>query len=94
MTIDEIVTELAERASVSKAMAREVLRHYHELMTERLQKSEDFEIRGIGRFRVKEAPARVGRNPRTGEQIDIPAARRVAFAPSTTLKRTITEVTA
>ena len=70
-------------------MAREVLRRYHELMVERLQKSEDFEIRGIGRLRVKKAPARVGRNPRTGEQIDIPAARRVAFAPSTTLKRTM-----
>ncbi len=94
ITIDDIVTELAERASVSRAVAREVLRRYQELITEQLQKSEDFEIRGIGRFRIKEAPARVGRNPRTGEQIDIPAARRVAFAPSTTLKRTMAEVTA
>jgi DNA-binding protein HU-beta len=94
MTIDDIVTELAERASVSRAVAREVLRRYQELITEQLQKSEDFELRGIGRFRVKEAPARVGRNPRTGEQIDIPAARRVAFAPSTALKRTMAEVTA
>ena len=94
MTIDDVVTELAERASVSKAVAREVLRCYHELMTARLQKSDDFEIRGIGRLRVKEAPARIGRNPRTGEQIDIPAARRIAFAPSIILKRTMAEATA
>lgn len=92
MTIDDIVTQLAERANVSRAVAREVLRCYHELITDRLQKNEDFEIRGIGRLRVKEAPARVGRNPQTGEQMDIPAARRVAFAPSTTLKRTMAEV--
>ena len=43
------------------------------------------ELRGFGAFSVKNRPARVGRNPRTGEQVKVPARRVVRFSASTTL---------
>ncbi|MBV8738969.1 MAG: HU family DNA-binding protein [Alphaproteobacteria bacterium] len=58
-------------------------------MAQTLVLGEDFDIRAIGRFRVKTTAPRMGRNPRTGESVAIPAGRKVAFAPSTVLKRRV-----
>lgn len=63
-----------------------MLRRYHARIAETLAKGDDFEILGIGRFRVKDTPARIGRNPRTGESIEVLAGRRIAITPSSVLK--------
>jgi nucleoid DNA-binding protein len=89
MIFDDLVSEVADRANVSGAIAREVLYRYHEVMTAALMRGDDFEIRGIGRLTVRDMPARSGRNPQTGEPIEIPAGRRVAFGPSAVLKRAL-----
>lgn len=44
------------------------------------------QIRGFGKFRIKESAARLGRNPRTGETVPIPAIRRLSFAPAKRLR--------
>jgi DNA-binding protein HU-beta len=89
MIFDDLVSELADRANVSRAIARGVVHRYHEVMTAALKRGDDFEIRSIGRLKVKDMPARSGRNPQTGEPIEIPAGRRVAFGPSAVLKRAL-----
>jgi DNA-binding protein HU-beta len=52
-------------------------------------KGEKVQISGFGIFEVKEREARVGRNPRTKEAIEIPASKAPAFKPSKALKDTI-----
>jgi len=51
-----------------------------------LKKKEDVTISGFGTFRVKQTKARTGRNPKTGETIQIPAKKKVAFRASKDLK--------
>ena len=51
-----------------------------------LKKKEPVTISGFGTFRVKETKARLGRNPKTGEQIQIPAKKKIAFRASKELK--------
>lgn len=48
-------------------------------MADALIRGDRIELRGFGAFSVKEREARAGRNPRTGEQVDVPAKRSVAF---------------
>ena len=50
-----------------------------------LEHGEDVRLSGFGTFRVKERAARAGRNPRTGEAIEIPARRAVSFSPAKAL---------
>jgi len=51
-----------------------------------LRKKEDVAISGFGTFRVKQTKARTGRNPKTGETIQIPAKKKIAFRASKELK--------
>jgi len=51
-----------------------------------LKKKEDVTISGFGTFRVKQTKARTGRNPKTGETIQIPAKKKIAFRASKDLK--------
>ena len=55
-------------------------------ITEALEQGGPVEIRGFGTFKVRDRKARKGQNPRTGEAIDIPAARVPAFQPSKLLR--------
>lgn len=57
-----------------------------ETIAEALREGADVRITGFGTFEVRQRTARTGRNPRTGEAVDIPAARVPAFKPSKALK--------
>ena len=57
-----------------------------ESITQALQKSEKIEIRGFGSFRTRDRRGRIGRNPKTGEEIPISARRVVTFRPGQKLK--------
>lgn len=56
-------------------------------ISEALTEGKRVEIRGFGAFSVKEKPARIGRNPRTGEAVDIAAKKAVYFKPGKDLKQ-------
>lgn len=75
----EMVAKLAERAGTSKNKASDILNNVFEIITEELKKDGDFPIAGLGRFYVKERPARKGRNPHTGKAMDLPAKKLPAF---------------
>src|SRR5258705_10426761 len=53
---------------------------------EAIQKGEKIEIRGFGSFRTRQRKGRVGRNPKTGEKVEVPAKRIPFFKPSKELK--------
>lgn len=83
MTQDEFVKKLASNLGVSQARAKEVIYAFKDTLIYAMS-SEDRKvcIRNFGTFKVVEVEARKGRNPRTGETIDIPATTVVKFKES------------
>lgn len=61
------------------------------VMSEALKNGEKVQISGFGNFETKHRAARMGRNPHTHEQMEIPAFKNAAFSPSKTLKHFINE---
>jgi len=86
MTKAELIARAAEKAGVSKKQADRCLKAFIEVITDALQKGEKIAIPGFGIFSVKERAARKGRNPRTGDIIEIPARKVVHFKPAKQLR--------
>jgi integration host factor subunit beta len=80
--IEEVlrVTELARRESET------IVETIFESIIGALQKGEKIEIRGFGSFRTRQRRGRVGRNPKTGEKVEVPAKKIPFFKPSKELK--------
>jgi len=87
MTKAEIVEGVYERVGFSKKEAAEMVEMVFDLMKETLERGEKIKISGFGNFVVKQKGARKGRNPQTGEEIEITPRRVLAFRPSQTLKK-------
>lgn len=85
----ELIAAVAEKAGMTKKDAERVLSATFETITESLVKGDKVQVAGFGIFEVKNREARVGRNPRTLESIEIPATRLPAFKASKTLKDTV-----
>jgi integration host factor subunit beta len=79
------VTELPRKDSVA---AVEIV---FESITQALQKSDKIEIRGFGSFRTRDRRGRIGRNPKTGERVQVAAKKIPHFKPSRELKEYINE---
>ena len=86
MNKTELIAAVAEKSGITKKDAERVINATFETITAELKKSEKVQISGFGIFEVKEREARVGRNPRTKEAIQIPASKVPAFKASKTLK--------
>jgi DNA-binding protein HU-beta len=78
----EIVDRVAEGTGVPKADVSRVVDKMLEEVRSCLDGGESVALRGFGTFRVTETAARKGRNPATGQEMDIPAGRRVGFKAS------------
>ena len=89
MNKTELVAVVAEKSGLTKKDAERVVSATFETITAQMMKGEKVQISGFGIFEVKEREARVGRNPRTKEAIEIPASKVPAFKASKTLKDTI-----
>ncbi|MFN3367187.1 MAG: HU family DNA-binding protein, partial [Exiguobacterium mexicanum] len=77
---------VAEKANVSKKEATQVVEATFESITEALQNGDKIQLIGFGTFEVRERAARKGRNPRTKEDIEIPASKVPAFKAGKALK--------
>ena len=86
MNKTELIAAVAEKAGLTKKDAERVVSATFETITESLVKGEKVQVSGFGIFEVKAREARVGRNPRTKETIEIPATRLPAFKASKALK--------
>ena len=86
MNKTELIAIVAEKSGITKKDAERVVSATFETITAQMKKGEKVQISGFGIFEVKEREARVGRNPRTKEAIQIPASKVPAFKASKTLK--------
>ncbi len=91
MNKTELVDHIADAADISKASAGRALDAVLDSVTNALKESEQVALVGFGTFAVKERPARTGRNPKTGEPIQISASRVASFKPGKALKEAINE---
>jgi DNA-binding protein HU-beta len=86
MNKSEWIAIAAERAGVPKKDAERVLNAALEVAADALEKGEKVMLSGFGVLEVKERQARVGRNPKTKESVEIPASKSPVFKASPALK--------
>jgi integration host factor subunit beta len=92
MTKSELVDALAaRRTDLTKARAELVVNCVFDTMTEALQRSDGIEIRGFGSFSVRPYKPYSGRNPRTGQPVDVPAKKLPFFKVGKELKEIVNE---
>lgn len=86
MNKTELVSAMAERLGASKKHSEEALTVALDLITEALAEGEKVQLVGFGSFEVRERAPRIGRNPRTKEEVTIPASKAVQFKSGKVLK--------
>lgn len=85
----ELVSKVAEKAGITKKDAEKAVNGVFESIEEALSSGEKVQLVGFGTFEVRDRAARTGRNPRTGEEISIPATRVPAFKAGKALKEAV-----
>ncbi len=85
---DRVAARLAD-SKVKKVMAEKVIEALLNVITEAMVKGEKVRLVGFGNFLVRTRASRVGRNPQTGAQINIPQSKSPAFVPGINLKKAI-----
>ena len=78
MTKAELVEKVSGQINLTKKQTEVVVNTVFQSITDSLSEGRKVELRGFGSFRVRERNARVGRNPKSGAQVDVPA-KRVPF---------------
>ena len=86
VTKQELIQRLAERANVGKVETLLVVDALEQLIREELAAGGEIPLARTGKFRLREQAARMGRNPKTGESVMIPARRKIVFTPAKALK--------
>ncbi len=89
MTKADLVEEMAKKANLTKANAERALNAFLEAVEATLSSDGKLTLTGFGTFLVEERKERTGRNPRTGQEIKIPASKVVKFRPGKLLKDSI-----
>lgn len=89
VTLRQLSATLAENHEMSKKQAQAVLEDLVTVITKHLKKGDRIRIGGLGVLQVRKRPARMGRNPATGEAIKIKASKKVAFRAAKELKESI-----
>ena len=91
MNKTELVYAVAETAKTTKKAAAATVEAVLEEITAAMARGEKVQILGFGSFETRKRAARAGKNPRTGENVEIPAAIVPAFKPGKTLKDLVNE---
>jgi len=89
MTKQELIEAVAKKVGTSKAQVGEVLNALLEEIKKTLSKGKEVTLTGFGTFKVVKRKARTGRNPKTGEEIKIPAQKVPRFKPGKALKEAV-----
>ena len=89
VALTKIAAELAETHEMSKKASAAFLGNFVEHIVKNLKKGHKVRVTGLGIFQVKKRPARLGRNPLTGEQIKIKASKKLAFRAAKEVKESI-----
>ncbi len=89
MNKSDLIAKVAESTDLSKKDVAKAVDAVFDAISEALQKGDKVQLVGFGNFEVRERAARKGRNPQTGEEIDIPASKVPAFKPGKALREGI-----
>ena len=80
-TKKNLIDRIAEKTGDRQTLVKTVIQHFFLEITEELARGNRLEFRDFGVFEAKATPARMARNPRTGEKVPVPAKCRVVFKP-------------
>ena len=86
MNKTQFVEAVAQKAGMNKKEAEAAVNAMTAVVADALKAGEKVQLVGFGTFEVKARAARTGRNPKTGEAVEIPASKYVAFTAGSTLK--------
>ena len=86
MNNSDLADSLASANNITKADARKLVDGVFAAIADAAAKGEEVSLNGFGKFKVKDSPAREGRNPATGETIAIKASKKLSFAPAKAVK--------
>jgi DNA-binding protein HU-beta len=86
MTKADLIESIAAKIDLPKGQAERAVQIVFEDIVQALRNGDKVNISGFGTFAVSERKARTGRNPKTGEAIDIPASKSAKFKPGKSLK--------
>ena len=86
MNKQELIKDIAERGEFTKADAEAALKAVQGAIAAVLVNGDKITLPGFGTLKVVETAARTGRNPQTGEPVEIPAKRKIKFNPTQALK--------
>lgn len=82
----EFIKAVAEKADVTQVEAKKVIEAMLDTIGDTLERGEEVQFVGFGSFKLAERAARIGRNPQTGEEMEIPASKFVTFKSGNVLK--------
>lgn len=86
MNNSDIAGVIAEAHGLTKSDAKQVVDAVFAAIADAAAKGEEVSLPGFGKFKVKDSPAREGRNPSTGETIKIAASKKLGFTPAKAIK--------
>lgn len=86
MNNTDLAEHLATAHGITKADARKYADGVFAAIADAAAKGDEVALNGFGKFKVKDTPARQGRNPSTGETIQIAASKKLAFTPAKAVK--------
>ena len=86
MNKTELINAVAEKAALTKKDAEAAVTAVLDVISETLAQDEEIRLVGFGSFEVKHRKPRIGQNPKTGDRVEIPAAKVPAFKPGKALK--------
>jgi integration host factor subunit beta len=93
LTKANLVEEVARSAQVTKKQAEEIVQTVFATIVDSLHAGRKVELRGFGSFRIRSRGARLGRNPKTGERVEVPPKRIPYFKPGKELKEQLNRST-
>ena len=93
MTKADLVDKVTSLGDLTRRDGEVIVETLFESVIGALKSGDKIEIRGFGSFRTRQRKARVGRNPKTGERVDVPAKRVPFFKPSKELRDTVNRKT-
>ncbi len=86
MTKKDIVMKVSNDTNVAQIDVKKVVQRTLDAVVESLERGETVELRNFGVFKVKSRRGRIGRNPRTGQEVQVPEKKVVVFKPGLILK--------
>ena len=86
LTKADLIEEVLRIAELPRKESETIVETIFDSIIESLQKGQKIEIRGFGSFRTRERRGRIGRNPKTGAKVEVPAKKIPFFKPSKELK--------